>query len=553
MLPSTATKTFDAAAQGVSLRTNDESQETQQGSGQISGHVYRADTGVPIAKAIVTLEGVGNSMTQTDADGGYSFLKIGPGSYLVQVTRTGFISGYFVEEHTNSARSAVRLDAGQKLEKIDIRLGRAAIISEKMTDVDGDPVEGLKVYAIRPFYYEAGRLKEEELGESKTDDRGEYRLTGSRPGTYFVRAGGSANNTGTVMKEDMWRYHTAYYPGLPKLEEAQSIKVEAGSEVSAINLQVSSVSRNAYKIIGNVSGASIPSQINLLAGDEIIEDVRVVRDRDWLKTFTISGVSPGQYTIVARSLGEISYSPGPTGISTPQPIHGMVGFATVNVEDTDASVNIQMGEIGELHGKIALDSSVKTNFDGVNLDFDPESGIGALMRRDAPNMIVGTAPNRAFTINYIMPGSYFFTVDDGQTNDFVKEVECGGRDYTLHPIEIEVGTKLEDCRVTVSADVGTIAGSVMDGDMPVPELVVIAIPQSRAARRNPQYTNDVRTDSNGQFQLPVIPGDYFLFAVPRNDQNSYYAPDFAERNQQDAISIKPGESKSIQLKPSSAQ
>jgi hypothetical protein len=55
--------------------------------------------------------------------------------------------------------------------------------------------------------------------------------------------------------------------------------------------------------------------------------------------------------------------------------------------------------------------------------------------------------------------------------------------------------------------------------------------------------------------MDLIPGDYFLFAVQRDEQNSYYALDFAERNQQDAVSIsvKAGETKTLQLKPTNAQ
>jgi hypothetical protein len=513
--------------------------------GEISGHVYRADSGAPIPKAIVTVRGPSERMTRTEADGSYSFVNVYPGNYGIEVTRTGFIDG--------TSRALVK--PGEKVEKIDVRLPLAGVISGKVIDLDSDPVEGLRVFAIRPLYSEGGAFQEDEIRETKTDDRGEFRLTGLPAGIYFVRAGGSGKNTGGIVEKGVWSYHTSYYPGSPQMETAQSIKVGAGADVTGINLQVSSVSRNAYMIKGNVSGTSVLPQINVLVGDEIIEDARVDRGQDAPRTFTISGVSPGQYTIVARSFEPTNYSPGPTGMIRPQSIHVMVGTAAVNVEAADTSVNIQMGEIGEVRGRIVLERTVKTDFNGVDLELDPQSGIGAEKKPYPPNTEVETAPNGTFTVKYIMPGSYFFSVDDGPNPDYVKEVECGGRAYTSEPIEIEVGTKLEDCRVTISADVGTITGSVMDGDKPAPGFVVIAIPQSRAMRRNPQYTNDVRTDANGQFQLPLIPGDYFLFAVPHNDQDSYYALDFAERNEQFAerVSVKAGEAKSIQLKPSAAQ
>lgn len=508
--------------------------------GSISGHVYRADNGEPLSKAIVTLTGPSERVTRTEADGSYSFVNVSPGDYGIEVVRAGFIGGNY----------QALVKPGGKAENVDVRLPLAGVISGRVADLDGDPVEGLHVYAIRPSYYEGGTFQEDEIRETKTDDRGEFRLTGLRAGTYYVRAGGSGKNTGTIVERGVWSYHTSYYPGLPQIEGAQGIKLDAGLEVSAINLQVSSVSRNTHNITGNVSGTSIFSQINVLAGDEITEDLRVDRGKD--AKFTISGVSPGQYTIVARTPFGLSYPPESAGIATPQLIQRMVGYAKVTVEDTDASVNIQMGDVGEVHGRFALENSVKIDFNGTDLELDPESGIG-LVGHDSPQSM--KAPNGMFTITNVMPGSYFFSVDDGQTNDYVKEAECGGRDYTLRPIEIEVGTKLEDCHVTISADVGTITGSVMDGDKPIPGFHVVAIPQSRAVRRNPQYTSDVWTDVHGQFHMDLIPGDYFLFAVQRDEQNSYYALDFAERNQQDAVSIsvKAGETKTLQLKPTNAQ
>jgi hypothetical protein len=253
----------------------------------VTGHVYRADNGEPLSKAIVTLSGPSDRVTRTEADGSYSFVNIGPGDYRVEVMRAGFITGIY----------QALVKPGGNTEKVDARLPLAGVISGRVTDPDSDPVEGLHVYAIRPSYYEGGTFQEDEIRETKTDDRGEFRLTGLPAGIYFVRAGGSGKNTGAIVEKGVWSYRTSYYPGLPQIEGAQGVKLDAGSEVSAINLQVSSVSRNAYNITGDVSGTSIFSEINVLAGDEIIEDVRVDRGKN--AKFTISGVSPGQYTIVA--------------------------------------------------------------------------------------------------------------------------------------------------------------------------------------------------------------------------------------------------------------
>jgi hypothetical protein len=90
----------------------------------------------------------------------------------------------------------------------------------------------------------------------------------------------------------------------------------------------------------------------------------------------------------------------------------------------------------------------------------------------------------------------------------------------------------------------------------VPNLTVIAIPEPRDLRAVARYTMTSATDGNGQFQIPgVIPGEYELFAVPRDEYQAYYALDFADHNQNSAqrVTIKPRETQTITLKPTNPQ
>jgi len=53
----------------------------------------------------------------------------------------------------------------------------------------------------------------------------------------------------------------------------------------------------------------------------------------------------------------------------------------------------------------------------------------------------------------------------------------------------------------------------------------------------------------------VIPGEYELFAVPEDEYGSYFALDFADRNQNSAtrVSLKPGENQVVMLTPTVPQ
>ena len=53
----------------------------------------------------------------------------------------------------------------------------------------------------------------------------------------------------------------------------------------------------------------------------------------------------------------------------------------------------------------------------------------------------------------------------------------------------------------------------------------------------------------------MIPGDYLLFAVPQDENETYFDINFADRNQQFAerVSVKSSETKTVALKPATPQ
>jgi hypothetical protein len=539
-----------------------DSQSAAAPTGRISGHVYRADNGQPISKAIVTLfDGAGltpDDTSRTEADGSFSFSNVAANTYLVEAIRSGYVDGYFREDDAKSASTRIELTAGQTRQKVDIRLGLAGIIAGRITDSDGEPVYGLQIFAIRPSYSEGGHMTENELGQTRTDDRGEYRLAGLKPGSYLIRAGGVSKQTGSISEGHGGTFAPAYFPGFPQAAEAQSVKVTAGAEVDGIDLQVVSAHRSSYKITAQISEMANNTMplISVLLGDETIVDAAPFWNFK-LKTVMFAGLEPGKYTVVFRLL-EVLPTPStasgpPSDVRARFPFRIRIGSAIASIDDADANVSIQLSDAGQLRGKLIMENTKNRDFTGTEIDLEPWAGLGSVLENSDPQ--IETKPNGTFTITNILPGSYYFSLDPDQAQAYVKEVICDGKDYTQQPLDIEAGTKLDDCRVTISSDTATISGMALDEGRAVSGLYVVAIPQLRALRENPQYTATETTDSDGQFQLKLIPGDYFLFAVRPNDQDSYYALDFAERNLANAerVSVKAGDTKTVTLKPTTAQ
>ncbi len=154
---------FFLLAAGTGIAGHQSSAVTKKSSprsGQISGHVYSAETGAPLAKAVVSLSSQedGNSQetasVQTGPDGSFSFSALVAGKYDVSVERCGFVTQSYEAASTSSGDSddAISLAAGQRLEGIDFQLQRGGVISGTVTDQDGEPVPGLLVQAMAfPF------------------------------------------------------------------------------------------------------------------------------------------------------------------------------------------------------------------------------------------------------------------------------------------------------------------------------------------------------------------------------------------------------------------
>src|SRR5204863_8663830 len=78
----------------------------------------------------------------------------------------------------------------QVIERVDFALPRMSVIAGRVTDELGDPIADVTVVALRSMYVEGRRQLVAASGGRpvRTDDEGQYRLSGLPPGTYFVMA-----------------------------------------------------------------------------------------------------------------------------------------------------------------------------------------------------------------------------------------------------------------------------------------------------------------------------------------------------------------------------
>jgi Carboxypeptidase regulatory-like domain len=172
----------------------------------VSGRVVSASDGTPVKSALVGLVKEGSKSRQkfgdyTDAEGKFEIKGIAPGRYRFSASHTGYLSQQFQSKDVAKPGAMLTLTAGQEVTGVLFRLTRAAVVTGRIVDANGEPMVGVSVSVLRkPTADEmedgpASSRKPEVISESAapTDDRGEYRIFGLRPGDYYIKANSIAN------------------------------------------------------------------------------------------------------------------------------------------------------------------------------------------------------------------------------------------------------------------------------------------------------------------------------------------------------------------------
>lgn len=219
----------------------------------VSGRVVTTAEGSPLKSTyIILVEEHGGNEPRTygavsDADGRFLLKDVTPGRYRFSASRTGYVTQHY---GSNGERTGAVLDLrpGQEVTDVLFRMTRAAVISGRINDEDGEPMANIRVSALRTRSQEeiedegpfASRKRDLiPTAVAQTDDRGQYRMFGIRPGEYYVRATDSPEPPRGIAEvgEEFWarqdlgtQYAPIYYPGVLQLSQAEVVSVSAGEE-----------------------------------------------------------------------------------------------------------------------------------------------------------------------------------------------------------------------------------------------------------------------------------------------------------------------------------
>jgi len=431
----------------------------------ISGHVYADETGAPAPGARVTLTehsfGLRNrvGVSATDEHGAFAFTGFPPGSYTLDVEKTG----YLYEQ--------VPVDEPGK--EFVVRIRRVAVVSGRVVDSNNEPLDKAVVEVMKKNYTH-GEVSLESAGYATTDDRGVYRASGLAPGRYYVRASRDG-------------YDTVLYPATSSLTSAQRFDLTVGADKSEINFRMHRTPR--FNLAGRLvdaetNGPARAAFLRAQAADSVtgtFADSSVREGR-----FQLQGLAPGRYFLRFDWVG-----PTNNVIRTV-----IVPFEMGHADQCDVTLTAMP--------RVTVAGRLKTGAQSLprnlGLYLQPiASAVGAFAAPSAP---ANVKEDGTFEITGVEAGQYHLR---GSAARFFLE----DRDVTVDGRAPVTGVEL-----LLNVPAGTVSGRAVDAEgSPIPNAFVVLQSTDAEKRIADLYRHVYRASSSGDYSIAgVVPGEYLLFA-----------------------------------------
>ena len=473
----------------------------------------------------------------TDTQGKFVFKDVEPGQYTLQSANNGFARAEYGQRAVGSQGRPVTVAAEQTLKDLVIPMTPAGNVSGRVRDLAGQPVVGVQVQILKVSYGSNGQRTFQSAGNTRTNDRGEYRLYWITPGRYYLNAGSSQGTPlnigggGASPNEVQEVYVSTYYPNVTDISFATSLNVQAGSEFSGIDLSVSR--QQLYRIRGRLvdSRTDRPPQTatfsissrSLGGGGFIMNGLPNTRYNNTDGTFEMRDMAPGSYGISAQ-VPDASGAPATSLVQSTQP-RAQANVIVVSADIENLTLTIL--PLLSLPGRLSIDGQPLTGL--TSLD---RLRVQLLSTADSSSFFV-TQPTSAsptsadgiFKIDNLLPGDYRVTVSGMPPGHYLKEVRLeqteGGLDQPLRVVSSSTGP----LEVVISAKGGQLEGTIVDErQQPVRETEAVLMPEQQRNRFDLYRT--ARSDQNGRFTLRGIPpGDYKIFAWESLEPFAYYDPE----------------------------
>jgi hypothetical protein len=460
----------------------------------------------------------------TDASGAFVLAGLPAGPYKLSVEKPGYEPAVYPDggRGMRSTAKPLFLQDGQTLDGISVPLYRGGVITGRVVDAHGEPLEAVQIRAFKVPAGAPGQARAAAGHITTTNDLGEFRLARLDSGSYVLMATArwfTGYDEPGFRDPPLPQPAPTYYPDVVAMDQAQAIPVQRGQTVSAKDITMSEASVGV--IVGMVvdpSGqpaamASTRISIGTVAKDGSSSDATSATLRAD-GTFRAL-VAPGAYFVEATSAR-------PPGSGTARAGPDLVGTESVTVTSGGSeTLLITLGSGATATGRVVFEgtSPLPQNSGQVGVEFHSTAGrvCGASPAQIAADWsfkiegLVGTCAN--------MPMFGF-----GRW--MLKAVVYDGEDLVDRPVTFKAGQQYRNVQVVFTDRRSEIAFRVSDeGGQTTREYVALVFPSDK-------------TRWNGPRRASVEPG-------PNSSVRAYVPPQTevipADRRRQVIEGLRPGE------------
>ncbi len=524
------------------------------GNCTVSGRVVSAADGMPLRSARVGLIEASERHhplvygATTDSDGHFEIKQIEAGRYNFYAAHIGYLEQrYQAKDAERGGGAVLSLLPEQAVSDVVFRLVRAGVITGRVVDDSGEPMVRITVSVLRQPTQEeredagphAKNLEMRSISIWQTDDRGEYRIFGLKPGEYYIKAsetGGLPFSNGmmerghveSLVRELGSQFAPLYYPGVTQLGQAQAVQLQAGEEMQAdFAMRRIKLVEVSGKVIGQdgtpASGAFV--HLSQRGVSDWISDLASPTDNKG--EFTIKGVPPGNYRISAGTYEEGKIR------QTRQSLD--VG------EDNVDSVRLNLGGGANIHGRVVTANGAPMSSPHAEVVLQPtsedterESGF-AEVKKDG-----------SFELEGIADGSYAVQTAVPEPGWYVSSIHIGQEDVFQSGLQVDGGAAKGNLEIVVSNDGAQIEGTVTDSDKNQPLVGArVKLAPDPMTDYNDMRQDATSTDQNGHYVLSNVPPGRYRVTARLAASGAEATP---VRSEPVAVTVTPREHRAVDMK-----
>jgi Carboxypeptidase regulatory-like domain len=528
----------------------------------LGGHVTNAQTGDALKKVTIRLiarnsaagatgafRGPGSAgqgyTTVSAADGSFQVEGIEPGQYMLSAQKGGFLPFNYGAKGPTQMGTLLTLSPGQQLSGLSLTLSPQALVSGKVVDSDGDPVEGGMVQALAQTWMR-GKQRYMPRGGGQINDLGEFRVANLSPGKYYFcvqpfpgnRMGGP-ELTQSVDKPDIRPVRTCF-PSATSLANATPIELKAGQDALGTNIQMQEVQTFHVrgKVVGTLpAGVNERGALNLSPREEAA--MFFFNGQSNLKpdgSFDLAGVAPGPYVLhLFMAAGAFR----------------LLGTQNVDVGSGDVNgVEIAVVAPGTLHGRVRIEGNVAGNapvgLTTVPLTLFPAEMTG--MMGQVPQ--AKAEADGAFSLENVLSGKYFVQTNAPQ-GTYLASVAYGSSDILGKELDLSGGVGGE-VNVIFRYGAAEVSGSIKppqeNGSAPqsAPSGQILLVPDKLNA--DGSGVHFASTDTSGSFNVKQVPpGHYQAYALEQIETGEWQNPEFLKALESKATDVQVKENDKLQI------